>query len=95
MKLFKISRMLGINLFYKFFRLYALGSCLNHYWRTVRIVGAEVQALIAVGLLESDPYISLQIFYKMAYMNWAVCVRYAEGFRGLRVLRNISDATCL
>jgi len=60
---------------YQLFGVYAGAAGTYHNGRAMRIVGAEVQALVAANLLKPHPDIGLEILYQMPYMDRTVCIR--------------------
>ena len=50
----------------KFFGADILFTSTYHYRGPMRIIGAEIQALVAAELLETNPYIRLQVLDEMA-----------------------------
>ena len=59
-------------------RGYSLGLRLEHDGRAVRVVGADVVALMAAKFLKPHPDVGLYGFENVAQMQWAIGIRTAR-----------------
>src|SRR5699024_5395108 len=65
----EIAPMLDADTLDQLLRRNALGLRLEHDWRAMGIVGADINAVFTPQALKPGPYISLDIFHQMAEMN--------------------------
>ena len=52
----------------------------EHHGRAVRVVRADIDAVVAAQLLEPDPEVGLKVLDEMADVDVAVCVRERAGY---------------
>ena len=72
---FQVFVLFGRHSFDEFLRRYPFLSRLDHDRGAVRVCGADINTIVSSLLLESGPYIRLQILDQMAHMDGAVGVR--------------------
>ncbi len=78
-KVGKVALMLSVHRGNELFLTHAGSLGGNHDGRAVRVVRAEVDALVASELLESHPNVGLQVLHQVANVNGAVGVGQGRG----------------
>jgi hypothetical protein len=73
----------GVHRFDEVFFGNAFRSCTEHDCGAVRVVGADVNTVIAAQFLETHPNVGLDVFNEMTDMYMSVCVGQSGGNENL------------
>ncbi|MNC24643.1 hypothetical protein D3C75_727030 [compost metagenome] len=91
----EVAAVFGLDVGDQLFRgdAFLLGA--QHDGRTVGVVGADVDALVAAQLLEADPHVCLDVLEHMAKVNGTIGIGQGAGDENLTWLGHGGSATYL